>query len=105
VVAGTAETVAEMVASMTKIQYLTLGTILAVTLSGCAISNMSSDTDRDGVADFRDVCKVTPLGAKVDQHGCALDKDFDGVIDLYDQCQNTTASQLVDKTGCEKGKL
>lgn len=93
------------VAKVTRLRYVTIGAILAVTLSGCSFSNMSSDTDRDGVADFRDVCKVTPLGAKVDQHGCALDKDFDGVIDLYDKCPNTTASQLINKHGCTINEL
>ncbi len=66
---------------------------------------MTSDTDKDGVANFKDVCKATPIGAQVNKQGCALDSDFDGVIDLYDKCPNTTASELVDKYGCTKKVL
>ncbi len=69
--------------------------------TGCVTNSVSSsDIDKDGVSDYRDVCKNTPFGAKVNRHGCALDTDFDGVIDLYDQCSGTTASQLVDEAGC-----
>jgi len=74
--------------------------------SGCAISSLGAqDGDKDGVADFKDVCKHTPIGAQVDKHGCALDSDFDGVIDLYDKCPNTTASELVNPQGCTVKEL
>jgi hypothetical protein len=82
-------------------------TITAIFLfSGCAISSLSTqDRDNDGVPDFKDVCKHTPIGAQVDKHGCALDSDFDGVIDLYDKCPNTTASELVNPQGCTVKEL
>ena len=85
---------------MTSIKYFLFFAITAIAFSGCTLPGSPSDTDRDGIADFRDVCKVTPAGATVDRHGCAIDEDFDGVIDLYDKCPNTSASQLVDQTGC-----
>jgi len=69
--------------------------------SGCVASSLASqDDDRDGVPNYKDVCKHTPIGAEVNRHGCALDTDFDGVIDLYDKCPNTTASELVNQYGC-----
>ncbi len=74
--------------------------------SGCALTNkFSYDTDKDGVANYKDICKVTPIGAKVDKYGCALDEDFDGVIDMYDKCPRTKASELVDGTGCTIKKI
>jgi len=69
--------------------------------SGCVASSLATqDSDRDGVPNYKDVCKYTPIGAEVNKQGCALDSDFDGVIDLYDKCPNTTASELVNKYGC-----
>lgn len=89
-----------------KRYYLLFGGFALVLLfTGCSFSNMTSDTDKDGVANFKDVCKATPIGAQVNKQGCALDSDFDGVIDLYDKCPNTTASELVDKYGCTKKVL
>ncbi len=91
--------------NMTRIKsFLPLAALLFIT--GCSFSNPTiSDNDRDGVADYKDICKSTPSGSKVDKYGCALDQDFDGIIDLYDKCPNTTASQLVDKNGCMIEKI
>lgn len=73
---------------------------------GCSTDSLFlSDTDKDGVVDYKDMCKFTPNGAQVNKFGCALDQDFDGVIDLYDICPDTTASELVDKNGCTIKKL
>ena len=85
-------------------------TILALSaiflFSGCTVTNQPlHDADKDGVADYRDVCKVTPYGAKVNKYGCALDEDFDGVVDMYDKCPGTKASELVDETGCTIQKI
>ncbi|NOX15941.1 MAG: hypothetical protein GXP61_07955 [Epsilonproteobacteria bacterium] len=101
------EVVVKVVAAkMTKRYYLLFGGFaLALLFTGCSFTNLSGDTDRDGVANYKDICKATPAGAKVDAQGCALDTDFDGVIDLYDKCPGTTASQLVNKYGCTQKVL
>ena len=44
------------------------------------------DADKDGVCDDWDRELDTPLGARVDGAGKALDMDLDGVIDLNDAC-------------------
>jgi OmpA-OmpF porin, OOP family len=44
------------------------------------------DTDGDGVADRKDKCPDTPLGAVVDEKGCTLDRDRDGIADNQDEC-------------------
>jgi OOP family OmpA-OmpF porin len=44
------------------------------------------DADNDGVCDDWDRELNTPIGARVDGSGKALDMDFDGVIDLKDKC-------------------
>ena len=94
------------VVTVARKYYLLFGTFaIALLFAGCSFSNLSSDTDRDGVANFEDVCKATPAGAQVDKQGCALDSDFDGVIDLYDKCSGTTASELVNQDGCTKATL
>ena len=80
---------------VTKIKDLLLFALILSFCSGCAINSV--DIDHDHIPDYKDICKSTPIDAKVDQYGCALDSDFDGVIDLYDKCPNTTASQLADK--------
>jgi hypothetical protein len=86
--------------------YLLFGSIaLALLFTGCSFSALSGDSDRDGVANFKDICKATPVGAQVDKQGCALDSDFDGVINLYDKCPGTTASELVNPQGCTIKKL
>jgi len=84
----------------TKIKYLLFFVITLSFFSGCTTKTIAIDKDRDHITDYKDVCKSTPIGAKVDKYGCAIDSDFDGVIDLYDKCPNTTASQLVNKYGC-----
>ncbi len=79
--------------------YITIITI-SLFLSGCATTQPVVDSDHDGVADYRDVCKNTPILAQVDKYGCALDSDFDGVIDLFDKCPNTPFSKKVSSNGC-----
>ncbi len=68
------------------------------------------DTDNDGVCDDWDRQLDTPVGARVDGAGVALDTDLDGVIDLNDKC--VTVPGPVDNNGCpkeapklDKGKL
>ena len=65
-----------------------------------AFGGGSHDADQDGVADKKDNCLLTPLGAKVDGHGCPLDTDGDKVLDGLDQCAGTPAGATVDAKGC-----
>jgi len=58
------------------------------------------DSDHDGVADGKDNCPGTPMGAKVDKSGCPLDADGDGVYDGLDKCPDTPKGATVDATGC-----
>src|SRR5436190_1177847 len=58
------------------------------------------DQDLDGVRDWLDRCPDTPIGAKVDAHGCPVDSDNDGVCDGLDQCADTPAGLKVDPNGC-----
>jgi len=58
------------------------------------------DSDLDGVRDALDTCPSTPIGAKVDAHGCPLDSDGDKVFDGLDRCDGTAAGCTVDKNGC-----
>ncbi|MXV38845.1 OmpA family protein [Flavobacteriaceae bacterium Ap0902] len=56
------------------------------------------DNDDDGVCDDWDRELDTPLGARVDGAGRALDTDLDGVIDLHDKC--VTVPGPADNDGC-----
>jgi OOP family OmpA-OmpF porin len=58
------------------------------------------DSDGDGVPDDQDKCPNTPLGVKVDKHGCPLDSDGDGVPDHLDFCPDTPTGVEVDANGC-----
>ncbi len=58
------------------------------------------DTDKDGVIDSLDRCPNTPIGVKVDKHGCPIDSDKDGVANYIDECPNTPLGYRVDKKGC-----
>ena len=58
------------------------------------------DQDLDGARDWLDRCPDTPIGAKVDAHGCPVDTDGDGVFDGLDKCADTPAGATVDATGC-----
>lgn len=58
------------------------------------------DGDNDGVCDDWDRQLDTPVGARVDGSGVALDADLDGVIDLNDKC--VTVPGPVDNNGCPK---
>jgi len=58
------------------------------------------DSDQDGVADRRDQCPDTPLGARVDSQGCPIDSDGDGVPDGIDRCATTPKGAVVDVSGC-----
>jgi len=46
------------------------------------------DSDKDGVADKKDLCPDTQKGVKVDANGCPIDSDGDGVPDYLDKCPN-----------------
>ena len=69
---------------------------LQVSLGGEA----ADDQDNDGVADSKDACPSTPVGALVDVRGCPLDADRDNVPDGVDQCPNTPEGATVDARGC-----
>lgn len=56
------------------------------------------DNDNDGICDDWDRELNTPLGARVDGSGKAIDMDLDGVIDLNDKC--VTVPGLVNNAGC-----
>ena len=58
------------------------------------------DTDNDGVCDDWDRQLDTPVGARVDGAGVALDADLDGVIDFNDKC--VTVPGPVENNGCPK---
>ena len=58
------------------------------------------DADKDGIADYIDICPNTPLGVTVDENGCPLDADKDGVDDYIDKCPNTPLGAIVDSIGC-----
>ncbi len=58
------------------------------------------DTDKDNVPDYWDKCTETPLGARIDGSGCALDMDLDGIIDLYDRCVSTPGIRALQ--GCSE---
>ncbi len=60
------------------------------------------DADLDGVADRKDACPGTPVGAVVDARGCPSDSDRDGVYNGLDACPNTVEHAEVDARGCPK---
>jgi len=62
--------------------------------------NYKDDFDKDGVPNYKDKCKNTPQGAKVDKLGCSFDSDKDGILDGLDKCPNTPKGIKVDKQGC-----
>ena len=58
------------------------------------------DSDLDGVRNWLDTCPNTPIGAKVDTHGCPIDSDRDSVYDGLDKCPNTPKGCTIDRNGC-----
>jgi len=102
-------------------KYFLMGTLSIAILTGCASkqdnqatsvvemmgnqkivgwTDYNKDSDKDGVADYKDKCPNTPPAARVDKNGCAIDSDNDGVIDLYDMCPNTPLGIKVNEKGC-----
>ena len=71
-----------------------------VGLSIFAFGGPPRDADRDRVANRRDRCPDTPLGATVDPNGCPVDTDTDKVFDGLDACPGTPGGALVDDKGC-----
>jgi len=65
-----------------------------------AFGGTAHDQDRDGVRDWLDQCPNTPIGAKVDAHGCPIDSDGDGVFDGLDPCDGTPKGCTIDARGC-----
>lgn len=66
-----------------------------------------SDSDRDGVYDYADMCPSSPLGSEVNLSGCPIkqesllaDSDGDTVPDGIDVCPNTPAGVGVNDRGC-----
>lgn len=72
----------------------------SVGVSVYAFGGPRRDADGDGVADRRDRCPDTPLGAVVDAVGCPLDSDGDLVFDGLDRCPDTPRGATVDAAGC-----
>ena len=60
-----------------------------------------SDTDADGVKNYKDDCPGTVAGGIVDERGCEKDSDGDGVVDRLDECPGTAQGVRVDERGCE----
>jgi OOP family OmpA-OmpF porin len=60
----------------------------------------SSDSDKDGIVDSKDLCPNTPKGVSVDQFGCAIDSDNDKIPDYKDLCSDTPSNVEVDSNGC-----
>ena len=60
----------------------------------------NKDQDLDGVRNWLDQCRDTPIGAKVDAKGCPIDTDGDAVFDGIDKCDGTPRGCKVDRNGC-----
>lgn len=71
-----------------------------VGLSIFAFGGPPRDADHDRVANKRDRCPDTPLGATVDPNGCPVDTDTDKVFDGLDACPGTPGGAVVDDRGC-----
>ncbi len=69
----------------------------------------SDDFDGDGVTLTADACLNTPLGAVVDERGCAegeLDDDADGILNRRDICPDSPiSSEDVNESGCTKEEV
>jgi len=90
-----------MLRSRTTYDYTSFGASFGfAVMPGGGGRGSSVDTDRDGVADRRDRCASTPLGALVDSRGCPTDHDGDGVFDGLDRCPQTPRGTAVDGFGC-----
>lgn len=66
------------------------------------VTEISTDTDGDGVADMYDDENNTPKGVAVDGRGRALDVDGDGVPDYMDVDPFTPKGATVDASGREQ---
>ncbi len=62
------------------------------------VSDLSKDSDGDGVPDKFDKCPNTEAGIKVDGSGCPLDVDGDGIPDSKDACP--TEKGTAELNGC-----
>lgn len=65
------------------------------------VSQLTTDSDGDGVADYMDADDNTPEGYVVDGSGRAMDVDRDGIPDDVDQDPFTPRGAKVDATGRE----
>ena len=59
----------------------------------------SKDSDNDGVEDIVDRCQDTPNNIKVDTFGCPTDTDKDGIPDYKDKEPNSKEGSIVDAEG------
>jgi len=66
-----------------------------------------SDSDRDGVYDYADMCPNSPLGSQVNLSGCPIkvarvykDSDGDTIPDSIDVCPDTPLGVGVNERGC-----
>jgi hypothetical protein len=93
-----------MVRSRSTYDYTSFGMSLGVSFLGSSAQPRAAgpDSDSDGVADNRDRCQATPLGALVDSRGCPTDTDGDGVFDGIDRCPATSSGTPVDGFGCPR---
>ena len=66
---------------------------------GCPI-----DSDRDGVADYKDLCANTIVAARnhVNKDGCPIDTDGDGIYDYEDLCPTIAGEK--SNSGCPEVK-
>jgi hypothetical protein len=73
-----------------------------------SITDVTEDTDGDGVMDDIDTCPDTPTGETVDSTGCStsqIDTDGDGVMDDIDMCSDTPTGETVNDTGCSESQI
>jgi len=84
-------------------QYMPIDKVnLNISFGGSFVIGKPKDKDRDGVVNRKDKCPGTPLGVKVDKHGCPIDSDGDGIPDYLDKCPDTPKGAIgfVDMNGC-----
>jgi hypothetical protein len=91
-----------MIRTRPTYDYTSFGASLGLALlsDGGGGDRSGGDDDRDGVANRRDRCRDTPLGALVNSRGCPTDTDGDGVFDGIDRCPRTQPGTAVTPYGC-----
>jgi len=72
-----------------------------MTLDISKLTNVTVDTDGDGVTDLYDKEPDTPEGVRVYGDGVSVDSDADGIADYKDDCP--FAKGTVERNGCPEG--